>query len=188
MPTFDWEEFSQSLVRLSLPVPPPPPEPPPLPQITAEGIEFPTVSPAVFEGPGWPTEGEGSQVPLTAEPSSVPSPSKPSARPVRRARQQSTLIGQPRESAKAPVQPVSRPQPPATRPLRVGRLGRAILAIAVVLLLLTLSCCAWLFLSAAVGERGSLPTSYCAPEDILFCETWLSLPQGCQHGWTLFRG
>ena len=188
MPTFDWEAFSQSVVRLPLPVPLPIPKPLPLPQITAEGIEFPTVSPIVFEESGWLAEGESPQVPLTAEPPLVPSPTKPPARTRRRARQQATPIGQPRESTKAPMQSVSRSQPPATRPLRIGRLVRAILVIAAVLLLLTLSCCAWLFLSAEVGERGGLPACYRAPEDILLCETWLSLPQGCQHGWMLFRG
>jgi serine/threonine protein kinase len=49
MPTFDWDIFSAEVISVHLPEPLPPPEPPPLPRITAEGIEFPSISPPAFE-------------------------------------------------------------------------------------------------------------------------------------------
>ncbi|UCC63248.1 MAG: serine/threonine protein kinase [Anaerolineae bacterium] len=193
VPAFDWEVFSQILFHLPLPVPPPTPEPPPLPRITAEGVEFPTVSPIVLKGVEAPVRDELSVRPPEAEavttlprtpgpsPLETAAPIEPPARPARRARQPAAVIARSSDLPSPPVQPVVRPQPRAGAPLRVGRLGRAILILIVVLALLALSCCAWLLLSAGVGDTDSPPASHRTPANILGGETQPTLRQDCLH-------
>jgi serine/threonine protein kinase len=191
VPAFDWEAFSQGLFHLPLPVPPPMPEPSPFPRITAEGVEFPTVSPIALKGAEGFVQDELSARPPEADAVATlprtpgPSPLETAApielpsRPARRTRQLEVAIARPSDSPRPPVQPVARPQPRAGAPLRVGRLGRAILILAIVLALLLLSCCAWLLLSAGVGDIGSPPASHRTPANVLSGETQPTLAQGC---------
>jgi len=185
VPAFDWEAFSQNLFHLPLPVPPPTPELPPFPRITAEGIEFPTMSPIVLKGAEGPVRDDLVVRPSEADaitalprlpgpsPLETAAPIETPARPPQRTRQPAAA------TARSPVQPMTRPQPRTGAPLRVSRLGRAILILTIVLALLVLSCCAWLLLSAGVGDTGSPLASHRTPANILGGETQPTLGQSC---------
>ncbi len=129
VPSFDWDAFSREMTRVPLPVPPPPPQPPSLPEITSEGIVFP---------------------------SAPPKPHKKPTPPARRARQQTRPIVRPDVPLSAPVQPRPQRHPLTATPPDIGRGARALLIVAVAILLLTLLCCCWSFLSGDVSGSASL--------------------------------
>ncbi len=140
MPTFDWEAFSRTMIRVPMP------EPLPLPEVTAEGIEWPAVSTAIFERPGRAArDGRPEESPRPP----TPQPQRPPV-PARRAHQPVTPAGQ----------PAPRPQPATGPRLLTGRLVRSVLFFLTVLLLLVLVCCCWFVIAVVWSSTGSTPISY----------------------------
>jgi serine/threonine protein kinase len=177
MPTFDWGAFSQTLAPVTMPAPPP------MPEITAEGIEWPAVSPDAFERPDRIVEAEKpAKTPLPKPPPTrqSPVPARVPARPERRVRPPAA------KAARPSVQPAPRPRPPAGPRLLVDRSARRVLLLLAVLLLLTVVCCCWFVLASDWSEIASTPTSYVPSFDLdhVAAVSWLSLEQDCRHGAT----
>lgn len=162
VPTFDWDAFSYEMISVPLPEPPPPPEPPPFPTVTSEGIEFPTVTPVVFEPP-----------PPKLRPQKTPAQAKPSARSVRRAQRPARPPVKPAQPTPPPVQPPPQRQSRAVATLRVGRPIRIILLV-VATALLVLSCCCWLLLTTYTSNVEGSSASYHIPLNPVRHDSWMS--------------
>jgi len=162
MPTFDWDAFSLESIRLSLPEPLELPEPPLFPEITSEGIEFPTVTPVVFEMPELPSAGQGEagKSEKGRPQRKRATPGKQAVRPVRRAQQPGPPAARSLRSPASPAQPAPQLQLPTDTVRRLRRPLRIILIVAAIFLLLTFSCCCWILLASEGGGVEDAPASF----------------------------